>query len=331
MNLNSKVAKLYSMLGQSGAALGIGLIENESEYPGQTIAISADMAKPAGLGKFAKLFPSRFFNVGIAEQNMVGVAAGFANEKFKPVVAAQACFTSMRSFEQIRQYSGYMKLPIVYVGVSSGFSLTSFGNTHYALEDVALLSSVPGMVIISPSDASQAVEAMKQALRLNSSVYIRCTGIPSLPPIYTDAYDFQIGKAITLFDHGKDIVIFVTGSVTRNAISAVKSLLEKYSLKISLVDIHTLSPLDLDCLKENFSAKLWISIEEHFTNGGLGSLLANFIATEDSLIKPSLVKLGVNNKYTTPGDYQYLLEQNGLCAGGLFSSIENLIQKYNYE
>lgn len=327
MLLNNKTAKLYSMLGQSGAALGVGLIENELDNPDQTIAISADMAKPAGLGKFSKLYPSRFYNVGIAEQNMVGLAAGFANENFKPVVAAQACFTSMRSFEQIRQYSGYMKLPIVYVGVSSGFALTSFGNTHYALEDVAILSTIPGMVIVSPSDASQAVYAMKQALRMDQSVYIRCTGIPNLPPIYTEEYDFKIGKAITVLDHGHDIVIFVSGSITRNVIEAVNLLLEQYALSIRVVDFHTLSPLDLECLDVNLASKVWVSVEEHFITGGLGSMLAKFLATNQSSNKPFLVNLGVDNKYTVPGDYSYLLEQNGLSTDGLLSSLENLIKK----
>ena len=331
MVLNNKTAKLYSMLGQSGAAFGVGLIESEIDYPEKTIAISADMSKPAGLGKFSKLYPSRFYNVGIAEQNMVGLAAGFANEDYKPVVAAQACFTSMRSFEQIRQYSGYMKLPIVYVGVSSGFALTSFGNTHYALEDVALLSTVPGMVIVSPSDASQAVEAMKQALRMDQSVYIRCTGIPNLPPIYTEDYDFEIGKAITVLDKGDDVVIFVSGSITRNVIEAVRLLVEKYTVKIRVVDFHTLSPLDLECLDDNLGAKLWISVEEHFITGGLGSLLANYIATKEADCKPLLSKIGVDNKYTIPGDYSYLLEQNGLSSNGLFSSFEKMIKKFAYE
>ncbi len=331
MILNNKTAKLYSMLGQSGAALGVGLIESELDYPEKTIAISADMAKPAGLGKFSKLYPSRFFNVGIAEQNMVGLAAGFANENYKPVVAAQACFTSMRSFEQIRQYSGYMKLPIVYVGVSSGFALTSFGNTHYALEDVALLSTIPGMVIVSPSDSSQAVEAMKQALLMDQSVYIRCTGIPNLPPIYTEDYDFEIGKAITVLDEGNEVVVFVSGSVARNVIEAVKLLVDKYCVKIRVVDFHTLSPLDLQCLDVNLAAKLWITVEEHFITGGLGSLLANYIATTESNNKPLLLKLGVDNKYTVPGDYAFLLEQNGLSSNGLFTSFENMIKKLSYE
>lgn len=331
MILNNKTAKLYSMLGQSGAALGVGLIENESDNPEKTVAISADMAKPAGLGKFSKLYPSRFFNVGIAEQNMVGLAAGFANENFKPVVAAQACFTSMRSFEQIRQYSGYMNLPIVYVAVSSGFALTSFGNTHYALEDVALLTTIPGMVIVSPSDASQAVETMRQALRMDKSVYIRCTGVPNLPPIYSEDYDFEIGKAITALDEGNEIVVFVSGSITRNVIEAVKLLIDKYSLKIRVVDFHTLSPLDLQCLESNLAAKLWFSVEEHFVTGGLGSLLANYIATTDSDKKPLLVKLGVDNKYTIPGDYPYLLDQNGLSTTGLYTSFERTIKKLAYE
>ena len=108
-------------------------------------------------------------------------------------------------------------------------------------------------------------------------------------------------------------------------------MVEKYTVKIRVVDFHTLSPLDLECLDDNLGAKLWISVEEHFITGGLGSLLANYIATKEADCKPLLSKIGVDNKYTIPGDYSYLLEQNGLSSNGLFSSFEKMIKKFAYE
>ena len=171
IKINKIKSSIYSKLGQNGACFGIGLMEKQKS--GEDIfVISADMSEPVGLGRFKKTYPNNFVNIGIAEQNMIGVAAGMASEG-KNKVDAQACFLSMRSCEQVRQFMGYMKYNIIAVGISSGFALTFFGNTHYAIEDLSIMRSVPGLTILSPSDAGQAVKAIIASIEINKPVYLR--------------------------------------------------------------------------------------------------------------------------------------------------------------
>jgi transketolase len=323
--INKSSSRVFARLGQSGAAFGVGLID-QAEAAENIVVLTADMAKPAGLSKFAALHPERFYNVGIAEQNLVGVAAGIANEGFKVVASAQACFLSMRCYEQVRQYSGYMGLPVIYVGVSAGFGLTFFGNTHYALEDVSLYRSIPGMVVISPSDAGQAVKAMAAALASDDPVYIRCTGVPGLAPIYKEEFEFEIGKGITLQD-GSDIAIISSGSVTRNVLAAVEVLEKIFNLSFKIIDMHTISPIDKDLLDTCLNCKILVTVEEHFIDGGLGSVVAEFLSEKHSGIKPHLLRLGVKNKFSIPGDYSYLLKANDLDSDGLVKQITDVVRR----
>ena len=323
--INKSSSRVFARLGQSGAAFGVGLID-EAATKENIIVLSADMAKPAGLSKFSALYPERFYNVGIAEQNLVGVSAGIANEGFKVIASAQACFLSMRCYEQVRQYSGYMGLPIIYVGVSAGFGLTFFGNTHYALEDVSLFRSIPGMVVISPSDAGQAVKAMAAALAVDVPVYIRCTGVPGLAPIYKEDFEFEIGKGIAL-QEGSDIAIITAGAIARNVLKAVEELEKVFNLSFKIIDMHTISPIDKDLLDLCLDCKLLVTVEEHFICGGLGSVVAEFLAEKYSDNKPHLLRLGVKNKFSIPGDYSYLLQANDLDSDGLVRQIKDVVRR----
>ena len=322
--INKSSSRVFARLGQSGAAFGVGLID-QAEATENIIVLTADMAKPAGLSKFSALHPERFYNVGIAEQNLIGVAAGIANEGFKVIASAQACFLSMRCYEQVRQYSGYMGLPVVYVGVSAGFGLTFFGNTHYALEDVSLYRSIPGMIVISPSDPGQAIKAMAAALASDDPVYIRCTGVPGLAPIYKEEFEFQIGKGIML-QKGSDIAIISSGSVTGNVLKAVDELEKAFNLSFKIIDMHTISPIDKDQLDVCMDCKMIVTVEEHFIDGGLGSVVAEFIADKNITNKPPLLRLGVKNNFSVPGDYNYLLESNDLHPDGLVKNITKMLR-----
>ena len=322
VDINKSTSRLYSRLGQSGAAFAIGLIE-ASDKREDIVALTADYEKPSGMTKFATLHSENFFNVGIAEQNLIGVAAGFSNEGFKTIASCQSCFLSMRSFEQVRQYAGYMKLPIVFVGVSSGFALTFFGNTHYSIEDISLMRSIPGMNIISPSDSGQAAKAIIAAIDICEPVYIRCTGNQNIKPIYNEDFDYKIGKSIMLND-GDDIVVFSSGAVTRNVLDAVNKIKEEKNKYIKLIDMHTISPLDEDTLKENMKAKNWVSVEEHFISGGLGTAISEYLINSKESKKPMLKKIGINNKYVTPGDYPYLLKTNNLDTESIYKTLLNI-------
>ncbi len=314
--INEVNSRTYSRLGQSGALFGMGLFDAIEEV-GNTFVLTADMGKPAGMGRFIARRPEFFVNVGIAEQNLIGMAAGFASEGHPVVASAQAVFISMRSFEQVRQFLGYMNLPIVTVGVSAGFGLTFFGNTHYAIEDMALMRTIPGMTILSPSDAGQAAKAIVAALKSKSPVYIRCTGGLNAPVIYKSDYEFEIGKAIEI-KHGKEIAIFATGTVTANALGAARALEEK-GISTAVIDVHTIKPLDTACINRYAGHKLLVSVEEHNVIGGLGGAISEHVA--GLVAHPPLVRLGVKDRFFTPGDYSYLIQQCRLDAVSIAEDI----------
>ena len=314
--INEVSSRTYSRLGQGGALFGMGLFD-AIEAVGNTFVLTADMGKPAGMGRFKTRCPEYFTNVGIAEQNLIGMAAGIASEGHPVVASAQAAFLSMRSFEQVRQYLGYMKLPVVTVGVSAGFGLTFFGNTHYAIEDVAVMRTIPGMTILSPSDAGQAAKAIFAALKCKSPVYIRCTGGLNAPIIYKSDYEFQIGKAIEI-KSGTDIAIFATGTVTANALEAALSL-GGQGISVAVVDVHTIKPLDLESIDRYKGCKLLVSVEEHNIIGGLGGVISEHLA--GLVAHPRLLRLGIKDRFFTPGDYHYLIRQSRLDAGSIAEDI----------
>ena len=303
-------AKIYSKLGQSGAAFGMGLMELQKNNP-EVFVLSADMAKPAGLSRFMAKYPDNFFNIGIAEQNLIGLAAGMASEGKKVIATAQACFISMRSCEQIRQYMGYMGSKVVAVGISSGFSLTYFGNTHYAIEDLSIMRSIPGIIILAPSDAGQAAKALMAAISQDGPVYIRLGGTLNCPIVYDHDYDYEIGKSIiTVEQELPEVTIFATGTMVHNACRASEILKERDHLLVRVIDMHTVKPLDEAAVDQSTDSALLVSIEEHNVIGGLGSAISEHISS--SRQQSPLLRLGVQDSFSHPGDYEYLLKQNRL-------------------
>lgn len=302
-----------SRLGQSGAIFGMSAPEMHEQYPLKVL--SADMSVPAGLDRYKNAYPGDFYNVGIAEQNLLGVSAGLASEGFKVVAEAQAAFITMRCFEQVRQYMGYMQFPIVTVGINAGFALTYFGNTHYAIEDISLMRSIPNMTVLSPADAGEAVKCFEAALALNKPCYIRLTGGLMNPIVYKDDFDYQIGVETVVADYGSDVTIFATGSMVYYSIKAAEMLAEE-GILCRVVDVHTLKPLDNGSLDKYMNSKLIVTVEEHSIIGGLGSIVSEYT--------DQVVKIGVEDRFSKPGDYDYLLDQNGL-------SIEKIAERIRRE
>ena len=313
--MNKFNPRAYFRLGQSGSIFGMELMEQAENYPFKVL--SADMSVVAGLDRFKKAYPENFYNVGIAEQNLLGIAAGLDSEGFKTIAVAQACFLSMRSFEQVRQYLGYMGGKVMCVGINSGFSLTFFGNTHYAIEDLSLMRSIPNMTVLSPADAGEAVKLFDAALKVDGPVYMRLCGSLNTPIVYNDDYHLEIGKAITLKE-GKDVVIFSTGLMVNNALKAAELLLEK-GIETTVVNIHTIKPIDKECIFSNCNKKLMVSIEEHNVVGGLGTSIADVLSEVHNT--PTLLKLGIQDHFMPVGNYNYLIEQTGLTHNQIAESI----------
>jgi transketolase len=313
--------KLLSMVGQGGSAFGITLMELMKKRD-DIMVLSADMSTPAGLDKFKSSYPDHFMNVGIAEQNMIGIAAGLADEGYKVICVAQACFITMRCFEQVRQYTGYMGIPMVLIGIGSGLSLQYMGNTHYALEDFALMHTIPNMTVDAPCDALEACKALECAISSNGSTYIRLFGGTGVPVVHTDNVDYELGKAITLRD-GNDIAILACGSMVKQAIEVADALTEK-GIECEVIDVHTVIPFDNEALRSCSEKKLIVTLEEHRVNGGLGSIVAERL--KEKQIDVKFLKMGIKNFYPLPGSYPYMLDQCGLSAEKISSSIINNIR-----
>lgn len=312
-------SRTYSRLGKSGSIFGVSLLEQKEIYPIKVL--SSDMSEVAGLGRFKSSFPDSFYNVGIAEQNLIGVASGLSSEGYKSIAVAQAAFITMRSFEQVRQYMGYMQNDVISIGINSGFALTFFGNTHYTIEDLSIMRSIPNMIVLSPADAGEAVKCFEAALKQDSPVYIRLTGGLNDPIVYKEDFDYNIGKA-NIISEGSDITIFATGSMVSQSFSASEILREK-GISAKVVDMHTIKPIDEDIIQKSFDTKLFVSVEEHNICGGLGSTISDCLSNYSA--HPVLLKLGVKDCFSVVGDYQYLLNQHRLTPEMI---AEDILLKY---
>jgi len=319
--INSINSRMLSKLGSRGA-FGVALYEVANNN-NDIIALSADLCNTSGLDRFREAFADRFINVGIAEQNMVGIAAGLANEGKIPFVTTFSNFLSMRACEQIRHFLGYMKSNVKVVGLGSGFAMGMFGNTHYGVEDLAIIRAIPNVTVISPADSSETFKTVQAAALYDGPVYIRLTGTMNNPIVYKDEYDFKIGKAVKLKD-GADINIFATGTMVYNSVKAAE-LLENRGLSVGVTDMHTIKPIDADVLDEISShSKLIVSVEEHSVVGGLGGAIAEYNSNKKN-VPPHLI-IGTEDKFKYAGEYKYMLEINGLLPEQI---ADKILSRYN--
>ena len=307
--------RIAARLGMGGFAFG-DLLPKLAASDSSIYILSADMSSPAGLDRFKNTYPEHFINVGIAEQNLIGVAAGIADEGNKVIVTAQACFLTMRCFEQVRQYCGLMNIPLILVGLNSGFSLGLLGPTHYALEDIALMRSIPNMTIVAPADALEAAKSLELALQLRQPVYLRWFGGTNIPSVYPVNYDFQVGKAVRL-SKGDDVQLIAMGSMVSMALETAKLLAEQ-GIQAEVLNMHTIHPLDTQAIRAELP--LVVTIEEHNILGGLGTAVSETMV-ENSIMKP-LLKIGVQNGFVHVGDYQYLIEQSHLTPQQIANQVK---------
>ncbi len=313
--------QLWSKLGSCGAYGQATLtLPNISD---KIVVLTADLCSFSGLERFKNKYPERFFNIGISEQNMLGIAAGLAKEGFIPFASTYATFASMRCADQIKVCMSYMKLGVKLVGLTSGFSVGILGATHISLEDLAVMRSLPNITILSPADCLSVVKAVQAAAQIEGPVYIRLSGTMNNPIVYHKDFDFKIGKAITL-QEGTDICIIATGSMVFTSLR-VAEILKKYKLTTKVVDMHTIRPLDTSTIKEACKSKLIVTIEEHSKIGGLGSAVAETLSLEEK--KPPHLILGADSFYAHAGDYNYLLQTYGLTTEQIVEQILNKMEK----
>jgi transketolase len=307
--------RMWSMLGSNGA---FGFAALELPDIDDSIAIlTADLMYFSGLERFGAKYPNRLYNLGIAEQNMLGVAAGLSKEGLNVFATTYATFASTRSCDQIRVNMGYMKLPIKLVGLTAGLSAGILGATHCSIEDIAILRAIPNITILSPADCTETVKATLAAARHAGPVYLRLTGGMPNPPVYKADYSFEIGKAIRLRE-GADVAIVATGSMVHASLGAAE-LLFKQRVSCTVIDMHTIKPLDETALMETLSVKLLVTVEEHSVKGGLGGAVSECLA--GVRLKPPQLIIGIADEFKNAADYPYLIEQNGLTAPQIAQTI----------
>jgi len=315
MDINEKNIKIWSTIG-SRATLGIAALELAKEID-NLMVLTCDVSTSAGLDRFRKTYPEKYLDLGIAEQNMIGVAAGLASENFNVITTTFAPFQTMRCCEQIKVNIGYMKQKICMVGIASGLSLGTLGYTHCCIEDVGILRSIPGITIISPADSLETVKALQAAVKSKNPSYLRLTGSSNNPIVYKEDYEFKIGKSITLKE-GKDITIFCAGSMVHQSLEAAK-ILETKNVLSKVVNMHTIKPIDKLAIDEARDCALIVSVEEHNVIGGLGSAIAEYKSGLEKF--PRQLFLGVMDTYTKGGNYKFLQEKHRLTSDKIAEDI----------
>ncbi len=299
-------------------SFGNAIAEFADQYP-DVVVLDADLAAATKTGIFKKAHPDRFIDCGIAECNMVGVAAGLAACGKIPFAASFAMFSAGRAFEQVRNSVGYPHLNVKIVGSHAGISVGEDGATHQCCEDIGLMRTIPGMVILNPADHYEMRAAVKAAIEYNGPVYLRLGRLAVESVNNNDDYTFEIGKGITLRD-GSDITVIATGLLVGEAVKAADAL-KNEGISVRVIDMHTIKPIDREIiLKAAKETGKIVTAEEHNVIGGLGDAVASVLSEE---CPTPLVKIGINDEFGYSGPAVDLLKQFGLCA----SHIEEVVKK----
>ncbi len=302
-------------------AYGKALVEL-GEKNKNVVVLDADLAAATKTGAFKKAFPERFFDTGIAESNMMSLAGGLATTGFTVFASTFAMFAAGRAFEQVRNTIGYPHLNVKIGATHAGISVGEDGASHQCCEDIALMRSIPGMVIINPADDIEARAAVFAAAEHDGPVYMRF-GRLAVPRVFDEDYKFEIGKAVTLRE-GTDVTIIATGLMVNEAIEAAKTL-EAEGISVELINMHTIKPLDKDAvIKAAKKTGCIVTAEEHNIIGGLGSAVAEAVAEEYPV---PVVRVGVNDEFGKSGPAVELLHLYRLDAANIVEKAKLAISK----
>ena len=296
---------------------GHALVELGKEHE-EVVVLDADLAEATKTGIFKKEFPERHIDCGIAECNMMGIAAGLAATGKVPFASSFAMFAAGRAFEQIRNSIGYPHLNVKIGATHAGISVGEDGATHLCNEDIALMRTIPGMVVINPSDDVEARAAVKAAYEHQGPVYLRFGRLAV--PVINDRpdYKFEIGKGVVLKE-GTDLPIVATGLCVNESLMAAAKL-EEEGIHAQVINIHTIKPIDADLIAEaaKKTGKI-VTVEEHSVIGGLGSAVCDVLCEREPV---KVLKIGMNDVFGESGPAVKLLEKYGLDAAGIYAKIK---------
>ncbi len=281
------------------------------------VVLDADLSKSTKTAEFKSVCPERFINVGIAEQNLIGVAAGLSLTGKIPFASSFAMFASGRAFEIIRNTVAYPKLNVKIAATHAGLTVGEDGASHQALEDISLMRSIPNMVVINPADAVEAKKAILKIAEYNGPVYIRL-GRAKVPVIYDEDYNFEIGKGVELCG-GNDASIIATGIMVEKALKA-RDMLESQGIKARVINIHTIKPIDEEIIiKAAKETKAIVTAEEHNIIGGLGSAVAEVISENCPV---PLKRIGVKDTFGESGKPDELLIKYNLTENDIINAVK---------
>ena len=295
------------------AAYGDAIVELAEDYP-ELVVLDADLSSATMTKKFSQTYPERFFNMGIAECNMTGVAAGLAACGKKPFTNTFAMFAAGRAFEQVRNSIAYPRLNVKVVGSHGGLSVGEDGATHQCCEDFATMRSIPGMMVCCPCDANEMRHAVRALLDYDGPAYLRL-GRLAVETVTDaiDGYSFELGRGVTLKD-GADVTIIATGMMVQMALKAA-DILKKEGVDARIIDMHTIKPLDGELvLKAALETRAIVTSEEHNVIGGLGEAVAGFLGEHCPV---PVVRHGVNDLFGRSGKAPLVLEAYGLSPEGI--------------
>ena len=298
---------------------GMALVELGREN-NNVVVLDADLSKSTKTADFKKEFGERFFNVGIAEQNLMGMAAGLANVGCVPFASTFAVFATGRAFEIIRNSICYPKVNVKIAATHAGITVGEDGGSHQSIEDIALMNSLPNMTVIVPADHREAMQATKAAAEKYGPVYLRF-GRCNTEDIFDDNYKFEIGKGVEL-KSGNDITVIATGMMVQKAIEASKAL-EIEGINVRVINMSTIKPIDREIIiKAAKETKGIVTAEEHSIIGGLGAMVSQVVCNDC----PTKVKMvGIQDTFGESGTPNELMEKYGLTAKRIIEEVKNII------
>ncbi len=300
-------------------AFGEILVELGREYP-DLVVLEADISKSTRTAYFARQFPERFFNFGVAESNMMGAAAGFATTGKIPFVSTYAVFASMRACEQVRTSIAYPRLNVKIAVSHGGITPANDGVTHQATEDLGMMRTIPGMTVIMPADYYATRQLVRRAVTYPGPVYLRFTR-DAVPIIYRPEDQFEIGKSVVLRE-GKDATVIAIGDMLSVALEAADKLFSE-GISIEVVDMHTLKPLDREqVLRSAARTRRVVTVEDHQVENGLGSAVAETLSED---LPTPLRRIGLRNTFAQSGRYDLLLKEYGMDAAAVAAAVKDLL------